>query len=171
MLNRPKHKLHTYLFILLLLTVCFVLSQGLHVSADDAPLSTDLPINIAAIGRQETALPIYSLRLMQLDLFSPTSGAINEALIRQRDLHRTGIQANLFARFVEPELIDANERAAASAMHLGLFLQPMTFRSIGQADDDGAMSILLIAAIMAACAVAGYVFARAFIKKKEKAEA
>jgi len=153
------------------LAVYFLASQSLDVFADDAASSTDLPINIAAIGRQEVAVPIYSLRLLELDLFSPASAAINEALIRQRYERRMEIQASLFVRFVEPEVIDADERTAASAMYLGLFLQPMTFRSMGQGDVDDGMSVLLIAAIMLVCAGAGYIFARVFIKKKERAEA
>lgn len=151
----------------MLILLAGLLMSGFVYADDDAP-STDLPIDITAIGRQVTATPVHSLWLLEIEMFTPASRALYEAMARQRYVNRTNIEASLFARFVEPELINEHEHVAAAALNAGLFMQPVVFRTIGQAGDDNPIPLWLIALVMMVCVVAGYGFARMVIKRKER---
>jgi hypothetical protein len=176
-LSKMKKKLLVLaMLIVLSFPLSFLLLPTTSLSAEeymfttDSTDSTDLPIDITAIGRGERTEALVSLRFFEMDLFSAHSQAVNDAMARQMYYNRLMMNSGLFHSFEGLRAIDINERTAYAAANLNLFAQPVSFRSIGQTDMDDAIPIWVIVSVMAVCAVLGYVFARMFVAAKEQKE-
>jgi hypothetical protein len=160
------------LSVLAMLLFFLFLSSALSFAAteEDTPTTeqtTDLPIDITAIGRGGRTEALVSVRFFEMDLFSTNSQMVNEAMARQMYLSRLAMNDSLFDSFEGLRVVDINERTAYAAANLNLFAQPASFRSIGQVDTDDTIPIWVIVSVMAVCVVLGYVFARMFAAKKE----
>jgi len=136
----------------------------------DTHITYHLPIDITAIGRQGQPDGHVSVRLFDLDLFSPASQIVNQTMSAQHHARRVAMGSDLFESFEGQRQIDINERIAYAADSMNLFTQPMTFRSIGQAQEDSTIPIWVIALVLVACAVLGYVFSKAFAIKRAESE-
>jgi len=131
---------------------------------------TNLPIDIAAIGRGEQAHITLSLRFIDFDLFSANSHRINEAMSEQLRLSRSTLEDGLFESFEVTQALDINEQVAHYAVNLNLFAEPASFGRIGQVDIGDEIPLWIIISVLSVCAVLGYIIARAVVsKKKEKA--
>ena len=129
--------------------------------------STDLPINIAAIGRTVQPGVALSMRFIELDLFSETSQMVNASIEEQLRHSRAMMNETLFESFEAVRTVDVNEQIYTTAQNLGLFAEPMRIRQIGEAGQADEIPPWAIVAVLLPCAVLGYFLAIAVIQRKE----
>ena len=130
--------------------------------------STDLPIDISAIGRGEQTDITLSLRFFDLDLFSENSQRVNQAMAWYRYLNWASLGANLFETFETTREQNPDQQTAYMASNLELFAQPTTFRTLGQnqtAPEDE-IPVLIVVLVLFVFAGLGFVLARVFVSRK-----
>jgi len=126
---------------------------------------TDLPIDINAIGRQDsTAAPVTRFGT---SLFTEDSVQINNALAQQVR-HRQETSAQLFDIVSAEYVIEPLEQIADSAGRLALFSTPTDFSHINAPAQETPISIWVIVLVLAVCAVGGFILAVALRAKKKE---
>ena len=145
------------LFSILICAVIFV--SPITVQA------ADLPIDITAIGRQDTRTTHITTRV-GANLFTRDSQVVNE-LLTERIRQRQAVAAYLFESVSYNYEIDPHARLLNTANYLALFAQPSinTFTS-PQSDED--IPLWIMALVLAACAVGGFIWALTSNAKKRR---
>ena len=139
-------------------SVCVLLSTPVF--------AVDLPINIDAIGQQEWADEILTLRL-NIDLFSENAKLVNRAIEEQIRINRENAETGLFLRHQEYEPVSIEYRVRLMAGDLNLFWQPMNFGTIGQLDTEEFIPTWVIVITLLSCALIGYMLAKMIVGKRE----
>jgi len=144
--------------------------SGTALAADST--STDLPIDIDAIGRHgEEQRGVLTVR-WDIDIFSETSDAQIESNTERQALELYELKVQLFQEAHTLTRTDPNEvlLEAATENEL-LFAEPVQFLSFTVPEDDPGISIWIIIPVIAACAGLGLLIAlRAKFKRNKHEE-
>ena len=133
------------------------------------PTSTDLPIDITAIGRQANtnANHLQPATRFGTHLFTPDAQIVNEALaaqIRQRQES----YVYLFDEVSFDFAIDPHIQLLSTADSLALFSQPTNYSHITMPQEEEPLPIWIFALVLAACAIIGFIWAMTNRAKKKE---
>jgi len=145
-----------------------VVEQGSPPNDEPNNQASDLPIDIAAIGRTVQPGVVLSLRFFELDLFSENSQRVNNAISEQLQFNRATMEDGLFQDFDAIRVVDVNAQIFNTTQNLHLFVEPTNFRGTVHAEHNDAISVWIIVSVMLSFAVLGYFIARVIILKGER---
>jgi len=130
----------------------------------------DLPIDITAIGQQETGLNSTITRRFGTHLFTADAQRVNEAMEVQVQ-RRQEIVLYLFGTIPFDYTIDENMHITNAVNNSALFAEPLDFSRITLPAEAEPLPIWIIALILAVCSIGGFVWALTSRARKKEREA
>ena len=149
-----------------ILALLLILALALPFSAE--ALASDVDIDIEVIGQigivRRGAL---TARWFGVDLFSPSAEEVNEALAEQHTAAREFTMQGLFEAEQIHQGAELTEQIRLAAEDALLFAAPVSFGGLGAVEAESGTSIYLLVIFLVACAICGFLLAKAMIKRRE----
>ena len=144
----------------------------LTISISTTATAADLPIDITAIGRQtqnNTTITHPTTRF-GTHLFTADAQTVNEAMAEQIR-RRQATSAHLFEAITFDTTTDPHTQLTAAANNAALFAQPTDFSHITIPQETDPLPWWLIAAVLSACTIGGFIWAITNRTKKKASTA
>ena len=155
---RKKHSV--FLILLCIVIITLSISLSIPVTAED------LPIDITAIGRQETPEGQLTVRVGN-NLFTRDSMRVNEALAEQI-IRRQALTSYLFSEAFIAAESELHVNILNAAYNWALFSQPVIFTNTPLPQPDTSIPMWVIVLIIALCATGGFIWALLSGAKKKR---